>query len=138
MTPEREAELTDSVRHFLAQGGPYTREVGELVAELRKDKVRLEDAALWCACSYCGHRTEKSGRTLDELNQAIHEHILTCDKRPELAVLDRAIGATAHTCMLLAGEGNPAVLAISNEFGAEIDRYLMWRTTERESEEPNA
>lgn len=49
--------------------------------EVRKD---LEKALTITRCAYCGHESPKDD------NQAIADHIFTCDKRPEKKLMEKA------------------------------------------------
>jgi hypothetical protein len=44
-------------------------------------------------CSYCGKVTDFSGMTTEQVNASLLEHILTCEKRPELKMLKVCVAA---------------------------------------------
>jgi hypothetical protein len=44
-------------------------------------------------CSYCGHETMLDGLTGEQRNSAILEHIIVCEKRPELKFVNIGLAA---------------------------------------------
>lgn len=70
----------------------------ELLHTPRREWVRLIgkrafEAVGSVVCSYCGHKTEAAGRSKEEMDLALLEHILVCEKRPELKMLDICLKA---------------------------------------------
>lgn len=56
-------------------------------------RERVNRTQLSIFCSYCGHVTDARGMTDDERGRALLEHMLGCDKRPELKMLNICVAA---------------------------------------------
>lgn len=57
----------------------------ELMAEARRELQKYQKNASVTVCAYCGHETLKSDGA-----QAVIDHIMSCEKRPERILLDKA------------------------------------------------
>ena len=54
---------------------------------------RVVEACSTVTCSYCGHVTDCSGMSVDARNEALLEHIVQCEKRPEMKMLKICLAA---------------------------------------------
>lgn len=76
-------------------------------------------------CIYCNHRTNREGRTDAEMTEAMNEHIMTCDKRPEalltfvLAGIIKALGV--DTDAIPQGDREALLLAAVQKTAALVE-----------------
>lgn len=77
----------DALKHLLIEieKHPGLRAHATLVAAAREELAEIEETNKYTVCSYCGHPTLKS-----EGASAILDHIMSCEKRPERTLLDKA------------------------------------------------
>ena len=75
-------------------------------------------------CSYCGHETHVSGMSADERNAALLEHIIVCEKRPELKFVDICLAAESVREEFLSGEMESLGKAMAH-LGAALDKLKV-------------
>lgn len=46
----------------------------------------------YVVCSWCGHRTDRSGRSMEEMHREMDDHVLSCERRPEAKLLAALLG----------------------------------------------
>ena len=93
--PESYADQLASVRarKNIVFGDDFGVALGAVLARLDKLEENLA-AEQHCVCSYCGERTMKAGLSDEEFNQAIKDHILDCDARPEKTLCNALLSIT--------------------------------------------
>lgn len=85
MTPEYEHALAKT-REAVNYHQDNTRLRVEHVAAVLKRLDDVEEALADTrniTCSWCGHKTQGEGRSIEDLNAEIHKHVLACPQRPE-------------------------------------------------------
>jgi hypothetical protein len=107
----KQAELSGNT-----QWGAAQRAVLDRIDTLQAAMAEKQEGV----CSYCGAVTPRDGRTMEELNAAIRSHILGCDKRPEVKLLNTIMAITVplgiHPGSFDAGDIDSLVAAIDKRW----------------------
>jgi hypothetical protein len=72
-------------------------------------------------CSYCGHETPLDGLSSEQRNTAVLDHIIVCEKRPELKFVDVGLAAEGARESFLSGDMEAHGKAMA-ELGAALDK----------------
>ncbi len=64
---------------------PGLRAHAFLISDAKKELAEIEENSKYTVCAYCGHLSLKSDGA-----QAIVDHIMSCEERPEKKLLDKA------------------------------------------------
>lgn len=72
-------------------------------------------------CLYCGHQTPLDGLTDEQQNSAVLEHIIVCEKRPEMTFVKIGIAAELVRAAFLTGDMGALGEAMAH-LGAALDK----------------
>ena len=76
------SKIREFLEFIISNNMPVLKERAEAAM---KELVEIEEYSKYTVCAYCGHKNLKS-----EGAKAILDHIMSCEKRPEKILLDKA------------------------------------------------